>query len=75
MKIDIDNITNLGPAGAASGFAQSYTIRARVDGEHKQMVIAIDWEALATMLGRACLENKTRQTRLASGNIRAWVKR
>jgi len=71
MKIDIDNVT----AARSGGMDMSYTVKAHVDGELRHMVIAVDWEALAVMLARACFRNKTGKTRIASGNIRGWVKR
>lgn len=72
MRIDIDNITAV--KQAVPGFDQTYTVKAHIDGEPRHMVIAVDWEALASMLGRQVLRNKTGKTRMANGNIRAWVK-
>lgn len=75
MNIKIDNITSIDAAGQVSGWSETRAVKARVDGVEHHVVLAIDWEALATQLVKSCMRNKTRKTRACSGNVRAWVKR
>jgi hypothetical protein len=77
MKLTIDHITrHTGPAQA--GFSQTYRIKAHsslhTGDQPVEVLIAVDWEALASQLATRCLENKTRKTRVLRGDIRAWVK-
>ena len=72
MRIDIDNITAI--KQPTDGFDKTYTNNGQIDGAPLHMVIAVDWEGLAAMIGRQVMRNKTRKTRLASGHIRGWVK-
>lgn len=75
MNVKIDNITSIDASGQISGWSETRAVKAHIDGVEHHIVLAIDWEALATQLVKSCMRNKTHKTAITNGNIRGWVKR